>query len=222
MKKNLTIVISAGPTQEPIDPVRFISNHSTGRVGYEVAKEALKRRHKVILISGPTRLLPPKGARVVHVTTALQMKEALERFFGEADCFIMAAAVSDYRPQRAAKQKIKKAKKTLTLRLVKNPDILSGLALQKRRKLLVGFCLETQDLLARALTKLKKKNLDIIVANRFSKTNDPFGNSKADFLLIDRNRRVITMRRASKKNLAKRLIDNIEVLTNCALTKDKV
>ena len=121
----MRILITAGPTREYIDPVRFISNSSTGFFGYQIASEAVRRGHKVTLISGPTCLIPPKGAKFIPVVSALGMKRAVDKYFPGSDCLIMSAAVADYRPVTASSRKIKKEKAALVLKLVRNPDILS-------------------------------------------------------------------------------------------------
>jgi len=182
----LRILITAGPTREFIDPVRFISNSSTGFFGYEIAKAAVERGHKVTLISGPTFLAAPRGAKLVPVITALEMRAAVNRFFISSDCLIMSAAVADYRPADPSGKKIKKTKSTLSIRLKKNPDILLEMGKRKGKRILAGFALETEDLIANAKEKLKKKNLDFIVAAPLYGKNDPFGDKKARFVIIDR------------------------------------
>ncbi len=213
MKRKLNILVTAGPTQEPLDPVRFISNRSTGTVGYEIAKEAAFRRHRVTLISGPTVLTPPGGINFIRINTALEMRERLRALFNGADCLIMTAAVSDFRPERISNSKISKTgKKILTIRLVRNPDILSELSLKKGGRVVAGFCLETRDILERAIKKLKEKRLDLIVANRLSRGNNPFGPGKADFLIVDKEKRTKRLKGISKKNLSKLLLDRIEAM----------
>lgn len=213
MRRKLNILIAAGPTQEPIDPLRFISNYSTGTIGYEIAKEARARGYNVTLISGPTGLTPPKGINFLRVQTALQMREGVNRFFKKADCLIMAAAVSDYRPAQAVAGKISKNAKTLNIRLVRNPDILLELSVKKANRIIVGFCLETKCLLKKAVKKLRKKNLDLIVANQLSKTNNPFGDRKSNFLLIEKEERTIRKyKNISKRNFSKLLLDRVEAM----------
>lgn len=211
-RERLNILISAGPTREPIDPVRFISNYSTGTLGYEIAKEAKKRNHNVTLISGPVMLKPPRGVNLIGVQTALQMRQKLRKFFDRADCLIMAAAVSDYRPSSISLHKMSKARNILLLRLTRNPDILSELSLKKRDKIFVGFCLETRDVLKRALKKLIQKKLDLIVANSISRTDNPFGNKKSDFVIIDKKKNIKKFYSISKNTLSKLLLDRVETL----------
>jgi phosphopantothenoylcysteine synthetase/decarboxylase len=163
------ILITAGGTREYIDPVRFISNASSGKMGYALARAALKAGHKVTLITTPTAQRSPGGAKIVNVETARQMYEAVKKIWSRCDCLIMAAAVSDYTPVCPAKTKIKKTAKSLTIKLKLTPDILKWAGKHKRKnQILVGFALEDKAIRARAEKKLKDKNLDIIVANSIS------------------------------------------------------
>lgn len=204
----LRILITAGPTREFIDPVRFISNSSTGFFGYQIASEAIRRGHKVTLISGPTHLAPPRGARFIPVTSALEMKREVGKFFPKCDCLIMSAAVSDYRPVRIHPGKIKKSKSRLTLKLERNPDILSIAAKNKRGRLLIGFALETDDLKKNAGRKLEAKNLDCIVAASINKREHPFGDRKIRVLIISRSGKAETVL-SSKKNLSRIILDKV-------------
>ena len=179
--KKIHLLITTGPTHEPIDPVRIITNRSTGLMGYEIAKQALKRRYKVTLISGPTGLKPLPGVKSISVERAIDMKRAVLREFRKADCLIMAAAVSDFRLKRVYSQKIKK-KKRLFLELTENPDILKSLP-PKSGRVLVGFSLETGNLLRNARKKLIDKNLDLIIANIIDKRNMPFGKGLPHWIL---------------------------------------
>ena len=167
--KELRILVTAGPTREPIDPVRFISNRSSGKMGYAIAAQAVMSGAKVTLVSGPVSIKPPNGARLVKVETAGEMyKEVISRF-SDSDIVIKAAAVSDYRPRDIVRKKIKKKTKQLNLPLVANPDILEEIGKRKRPgQIIVGFALETEDLIANAKKKLKTKNCDMIVANDVS------------------------------------------------------
>ena len=161
----MKILITAGPTREYLDPVRFISNGSSGKLGYALAQTARDRGHKVILISGPVALTPPKGVKVAHVETGLQMHGICNIAFHWADAVIMAAAVCDYRPKKAARHKLAKLD-SLTLELVKTPDILADLGAKKRGQVLIGFALQDKQARARAKEKLLRKNCDAIVLNR--------------------------------------------------------
>jgi phosphopantothenoylcysteine decarboxylase/phosphopantothenate--cysteine ligase len=162
------VLVTAGPTREPIDPVRFIGNRSSGRQGYAIAEEAARRGADVTLVSGPTSLSDPFGVRVVRVETALQMRDAVATAFSDADVVVMTAAVADFRPAEAAASKLKKAAAPDTLRLERNPDILAGLGERKGDRLLVGFAAETGDVVAHARAKLAEKNLDMVVGNDVS------------------------------------------------------
>ncbi len=170
------VLITAGPTIEPIDPVRYISNRSTGRMGFALAKAALRRGASVTLVSGPVSLMPPYGVTFIPIKTADEMKNAVMENRPGCNIVIKAAAVSDYRPKDRAQQKIKKGPDSLTLDLLKNPDILSELGDTKKQSpyVLVGFAAETEDLLANAEAKLKAKNLDMIVANDVSRNDAGF------------------------------------------------
>jgi len=196
------ILITAGPTIEPLDPVRFLSNHSTGEMGFELARAAKRKNHHVILISGPTRLTSPRGIRFVRVNRALEMQRAVFRFFGRADCVIMAAAVADFRPASVSNTKIKKKGGSLSVRLKRNPDILSALGEKKGKRVLIGFSLDTKGLLDSAKNKLKSKNLDIIVANKAGNDLDPFGSGSKDVFIIHKNGRVKAIKKASKRKIA--------------------
>jgi phosphopantothenoylcysteine decarboxylase/phosphopantothenate--cysteine ligase len=159
-------LITAGGTREYIDPVRFISNASSGKMGYALARAALKAGHKVTLVTAPTALREPSGAEVVEVETAGEMFEAVKEYFARCDCLIMAAAVADYTPARPAKTKIKKTGKSLTLRLKPTTDILRWAGRHKTKgQIVVGFALEDKALRPRAERKMRDKNLDMIVAN---------------------------------------------------------
>lgn len=161
-----TVLISAGPTQEAMDPVRFISNHSSGKQGYAIAKAAKAMGANVILVSGPVQLEKIEGIQTIDVTSALDMFEAIKQNADKADYIIMAAAVSDYRPENTAEHKIKKSDDTIEMTFVKNPDILAYLGQCKTKKQIIcGFAMETQDLDKNAKEKLEKKNCDMLIAN---------------------------------------------------------
>ena len=160
-----TIVMTAGPTREPIDPVRFITNRSSGKMGYALAEAALEQGARVVLISGPTSIAAPRGADIHQVETAQEMYDATHALISEADIFIGTAAVSDYRPVTVQPQKIKKNDETMTIELVKAEDILASVAAKDAAPFTVGFAAETEDLRANAIGKLERKNLHMIVAN---------------------------------------------------------
>lgn len=213
-KRSLRILITAGPTQEPIDKVRFISNHSTGRMGYEMARKALRRGHRVILISGPTNIIPPKGAEFISIKTSLQMRDQVKKYFKRCDCLIMTAAVSDFRPKRIKDKKIKKVNlKHFSLELVKNPDILFEIGKRKNGKILIGFALETENLVKYAQAKLKEKNLDLIVASQLRPGDYPFGEKEIQVTLISREGAVDKSKRLRKSEVADRVLKRVEKIS---------
>jgi phosphopantothenoylcysteine decarboxylase / phosphopantothenate---cysteine ligase len=161
-----TVLVTAGPTREPIDPVRYITNRSSGKMGYAIAAAAHGLGARVILVSGPVGLQEPRGSEVVHVETAAEMHAATHERIAEADIFIAAAAVSDYRPAESSVHKIKKTHDTMTLELVRSPDILASVAALDEAPFTVGFAAETENVREYALGKLENKKLDMIVANR--------------------------------------------------------
>jgi len=165
-----TILVSAGGTHEDLDPVRFLGNRSSGKMGYALAERAAARGARVILVSGPTALAAPAGVELVPARSAREMEAAITSRRADADAIVMAAAVADYRPAEQAEQKIKKTEGPLTIELVKNPDILAGLGTWRvgSRPMLVGFAVETEDLIARARSKRERKKVDLIVANEAS------------------------------------------------------
>jgi phosphopantothenoylcysteine decarboxylase/phosphopantothenate--cysteine ligase len=169
------VLVSAGPTQEAVDPVRYLSNRSSGRMGYAVARVAQRRGAEVTLVTGPCDLRPPAGVRTVPVTTAAEMAEVLGREFRRATVLVMAAAVADYRPARPAPRKVKKGARSTTLALTRTEDIVTGLARRKGRRLVVGFAAETHDLEQEARTKLQAKGLDLVVANDVTLPGAGFG-----------------------------------------------
>jgi len=162
----MRFLITAGGTREYLDPVRFLSNASSGKMGYALARAALKAGHRVTLITAPTTLKPPTGAEIVQVESAAEMFEAVKKHWAKCDCLIMAAAVADYTPAHPSKTKLKKQPTRLTLELKPTPDILKWAGRQKRRdQMLVGFALEDRDLRTNAEHKMREKNLDVIIAN---------------------------------------------------------
>jgi phosphopantothenoylcysteine decarboxylase/phosphopantothenate--cysteine ligase len=173
--KNLKILISAGPTYESIDPVRFIGNHSSGKMGFSLAKEAEKRGAIVELIAGPVSLETPKNVKRTNVKSADEMKKEIESRFKKTDVLIMSAAVSDYQPMKIASNKIKKDDPEMIISLKKTPDILKDLAKIKKKQIVIGFALETQSEKKNAYEKMKKKNLDAIVLNSMNDKGAGFG-----------------------------------------------
>lgn len=217
IRRPLTLVITAGPTREPIDPVRFLSNHSTGILGHELVAEARRRGHRVVFITGPTGLPAPKGARTVAVETALEMQAALAQAFPASDGLIMAAAVADFRPARAAAQKIKRSGaagglKFWRLDLIENPDLVAGLAARRTHQVIVGFALETSHAVRNARAKLKAKSLDAIVLTQMAGPRAPFGATTVDGAILDRAGKSAAFRRLAKPALARRILDTVERL----------
>jgi len=203
-----SVVVTAGPTREKIDPVRFISNYSTGVFGYEIAKEAVRRGCKVTLVTGPTCLESPAGARTIQVESAAEMSRALERSLKGAHCLIMAAAVSDWRVKRMSGKKLKRGSGKMILELAENPDILASIG-RKRRKdlLLAGFALETDDVEKNAMKKLRAKRLDMIIANAISKKTSPFGDNNINIMILDRLHGKTVVKQATKRQAAKIILD---------------
>ena len=203
------ILVTAGPTREHIDPVRFISNHSTGMFGYAIAAEARRRGNRVVLITGPTSLQTPQGVKTVKVETALEMKRAVQRELRKGvECLIMAAAVCDWRPRFPATQKLKRKGRRTVLELVENPNIVSEVGWKKPKGLVVvGFALETGNLAKNAAIKLKRKNLDLVVANKLARGRSVFGSGSFDVLMLDRMGNKAIFRRRSKRTLAKIILD---------------
>ena len=206
------ILITAGPTREMLDPVRFLSNLSTGKMGYALAKVAVSKGYRVSLVSGPTDLQPPKGVKFYAVISAIQMKKVCAKLFPRHDGLIMTAAVCDFMPAAVGRHKIPSAK-GLTLKLKRTPDILASLAKRKGRKVVIGFCLETQDLIRRAAEKLIRKKLDGIVANFYDPNGHiPFGKRRVEAHLIDAAGKVRKIADRSKVKVAKTLLEWMESL----------
>jgi phosphopantothenoylcysteine decarboxylase/phosphopantothenate--cysteine ligase len=201
-----SIIVTAGGTQEDIDPVRYISNRSSGKMGYAIAEAARDRGADVTLITTPTSLLTPAGIKIVAVKSALQMRDAVNNATVKSDALIMAGAVADYMPEKSAGQKIKKGDGNLTLELVKTPDILTEV---KGKCLKIGFAAETQDLLANAKKKLAGKNCDMFVANDVTKEGSGFGadTNKVTFLFKDGKQEDLPL--MSKREVADKLLDKI-------------
>jgi phosphopantothenoylcysteine decarboxylase/phosphopantothenate--cysteine ligase len=167
--RGLRVLVSAGPTREPLDPVRFLSNRSSGRMGYAIAEAARRRGARVDLVTGPTALTPPAGVQLARVETAAQMRREVLRAFTGCDLAVLAAAVADWRPQNASSQKIKKGKGAPSLRLSPNPDILAEVLRRRRSQVVVGFAAETQRLDAHARARWERKPCDVLAANRVGK-----------------------------------------------------
>lgn len=200
-----TILITAGPTREPIDPVRYIGNRSSGRMGYALAEAALRRGANVILVSGPTSLKPPSAAEVVQVQTAAEMRDAVMAHLGRATAVIKAAAVADFTVRNAAGQKIKRTG-AMTLDLEPTADILKEIAARKGNRIVIGFAAETQDTLENARKKLESKSLDAIVANDVSRPGIGFDSERNAVTIISRDN-VVEVAETSKPEVAQRVLD---------------
>ncbi|MDP0491288.1 MAG: bifunctional phosphopantothenoylcysteine decarboxylase/phosphopantothenate--cysteine ligase CoaBC [Verrucomicrobiota bacterium JB023] len=205
----MTILITAGPTREAIDPVRYLSNRSSGKMGYALAEAAAERGHRVILISGPTMLAVPDGIDYVPVETADDMYRAVGKWIGDCEIAIFAAAVADYRMAEVAGQKIKKKGETLTLELVRTPDILASARKDfSYQGLLVGFAAETENLENNARGKLERKGCDLVVANDVSRRDIGFNSSENEVLLVFPDRSEL-LPMASKEHLGHVLVERI-------------
>jgi phosphopantothenoylcysteine decarboxylase/phosphopantothenate--cysteine ligase len=205
----LKVLVTAGPTREAIDDVRFLTSGSTGSMGYAVARAAAVAGHEVILVTGPVSLPPPDGVTTVPVVSALEMRDAvLERFPG-VDAVVMVAAVADYRPAERIRGKRKKTEGPWDLRLVRNPDILAELGRRRGRQLLVGFALEAEDGEANARKKLREKNCDAIVLD----SPATVGAESSDFAILTRDGQVERLPGVSKVELAGRLVGLLERLS---------
>ena len=207
--KGKKILISAGPTYEAIDPVRFIGNHSSGKMGYEIAKQALALGAEVILVSGPTSLaLEAKELTLIRVTTAQQMFEAMNSHFENADILIAAAAVADYRPKTVAAQKMKKKDTSLQIELEPTIDILATLGKQKTHQKLIGFALETNNELEHAKGKLERKNLDFIVLNSLNDKGAGFKSDTNKITIVSKEA-IKTFELKSKTEVAKDILKEV-------------
>jgi phosphopantothenoylcysteine decarboxylase/phosphopantothenate--cysteine ligase len=208
----MNILITAGPTREYIDPIRFITNASSGKQGIAIAEFAKKKGHNVILVMGPSAVEMPKEIPMVCAATAEDMYKSVLQYKDWMDALVMNAAVSDWRAQKISKRKIKKTKKTFNLKLVNNPDILSNIGrLKKQKKLekkpvLVGFCVETENLIINAKKKLKEKNLDVIVAN----PREAIGSNATEPVIIDKSGKIIELPLMTKKDIARKIIKLVE------------
>jgi phosphopantothenoylcysteine decarboxylase/phosphopantothenate--cysteine ligase len=203
------VLVTAGPTREPLDPVRYISNRSSGKMGYAVAEAASRRGARVILVSGPTALPPPQGAEVVRVETAQQMRDAVLSHLEPVTVVIKAAAVADYRPKRVAARKIKKDETVPEITLESTPDILAEIGSRKGRRVLVGFAAETDDLVANARKKLQRKNLDLMVANDLRQPGAGFDLDTNVVKILDAQGGVEELPLQTKRSVADRILDRV-------------
>ncbi|MBI3756629.1 MAG: bifunctional phosphopantothenoylcysteine decarboxylase/phosphopantothenate--cysteine ligase CoaBC [Deltaproteobacteria bacterium] len=206
------IIVTAGPNAEPIDPVRFITNRSTGKMGFALARVAWRRGADVTLVSGPTSLDPPRGVRFSSARTAREMQKAILDHYPTATMLVSAAAIADYRPARVAPQKIKKMDGNFSIELTRNPDILGELSAQKGNRLHVGFATETENVLENAARKLRTKNLDMIVANDVTQEGAGFAHDTNIVTVIDRTERMETLPLMSKDEVAHAIYDRLLAL----------
>lgn len=203
-------LITAGPTIEAIDPMRYLTNHSSGKMGYAIAEAAASRGADVTLVSGPTQLSCPKGVKRIEVGSALEMYDAVHQHFEQADVVIKSAAVADFRPSQISSQKIKKNGDHMILELVPNPDILKSLGERKTHQVLVGFAAETQNVIEYAKEKIKKKHLDFIVANNISVKDAGFKGDTNIVTLIDKEGRIMAYEKMSKSKLGHIILDKVK------------
>jgi phosphopantothenoylcysteine decarboxylase/phosphopantothenate--cysteine ligase len=212
-------LITAGPTREPIDPVRYLSNRSSGKMGYALAEAALAAGHKVILITGPVALSAPPKAETVNVVTSDQMHDAVHQYLPGCDVLVMCAAVADYKPAKASPQKIKKGAAGLILELIPTRDILSSIAPHDDSLLVVGFAAETNDLEENARKKLRAKNCDMVVGNDVSQPDRGLESDQNEVVIFFRNGQITKIPRASKKNIAVELVKIVSNIREKSLTK---
>ncbi len=207
----MRFLITAGPTREPIDPVRYLSNRSSGKMGYAIAEAALEAGHGVVLISGPVNLDPPRSAHFISILTSDEMYNAVHRGVRDCDALVMCAAVTDYKPQKFSTTKVKKRDENLSLELVPTRDILGSLQNKDRHFLVVGFAAETNDLEANAQKKLHAKHCDIIVANDVSSSESGMESDENEVTILFRNGETRKISRAPKKIIARELV---KIFTN--------
>ncbi|MDR3253384.1 MAG: phosphopantothenoylcysteine decarboxylase [Endomicrobium sp.] len=217
MSKKLTFLILSGPTKEYIDPVRFISNNSSGKMGNALAEAALIKGYNVIFISGPTNTFP-SNAKLIEITTALEMFKAVKLNFKKSDIIISAAAVSDYRPVKIYKHKIKKSSEKILIEFTQNPDIIKYCGKNKKNQIVAGFALETKNLINNAKIKLKNKNLDLITSN----AGDSIGSDNTTAYIINTDSVVIEVKNNNKKIIAEKIINETIRLFNNIKADKKV
>jgi phosphopantothenoylcysteine decarboxylase/phosphopantothenate--cysteine ligase len=207
--KGKKVLVTAGPTREFMDPVRFLSNPSSGKMGYELAKEAVRRGAEVVLVSGPTALVPPAGVRLERVTTAAEMKEAVLKAYPRADVVVMAAAVSDFRFRDVLPEKAKKETVARKIEIEETEDILALLGKKKKRQVLVGFAAETRDIVRNARKKMAEKKADLMVANPVG-GGQGFESDETELQVIQPSGRVRATSRLSKREASGVVFDEIE------------
>jgi len=204
-----TVLITAGPTQEPLDPVRYLTNRSSGKMGYALAEAAVSRGARVILISGPVHLPPPRGVEVIQVRTAVEMRAKVMENLEPADIVIKSAAVADFHLSKVPDQKVKKTAARISLELDPTPDILAELGRKKDNRLLIGFAAETQNLQQEARRKLESKNCDMVVGNLVGGGDGGFESDQNEVILALRTGETIALPRASKREIADQILDHV-------------
>lgn len=214
----MRFLITAGPTREPIDPVRYLSNRSSGKMGYAIAEAAIEAGHEVVLISGPVEVARPRGVAVVSVSTSDEMFAAVRQHSSRCDILVMCAAVADYKPARVSKSKIKKRSEDMSLELIPTRDILGSLP-QDRPYSVVGFAAETENLQANAQKKLREKNCDVVIANDVSAPDSGIESDQNEVEIFVREGETKKISRASKKIVARELIKIFENVCEKRLTK---
>ena len=207
-----TVLVTAGPTREPLDPVRFITNYSSGKMGYALASRARRRGASVILISGPTVLSVPRGVTYVPVSTAVEMRHAVMKNLKQSTIVIKSAAVADYRPSVCADAKIKKKDGPWTLYLERNPDIIAEIGKKKKERILIGFALESEDLIKNAKAKMLTKNMDLIVANDVKQKDAGFQSDTNIVKILDRDGGIEELPLMDKIDVADRILDRAKMI----------
>ncbi|MGN8645050.1 bifunctional phosphopantothenoylcysteine decarboxylase/phosphopantothenate--cysteine ligase CoaBC [Gracilibacillus sp. HCP3S3_G5_1] len=209
--KGKKVLITAGPTREALDPVRFFTNYSSGKMGYALAQAAMENGAEVILISGPTTLTPPVNVTTIDITSAEEMFEQMKKWYGSMDIIIKTAAVADYRPTTINEHKLKKQDESLMLEMERTTDILQYVGQHKTKQFLVGFAAETQNIEEYGRKKIKKKNLDAIVVNDVGRKEIGFNSDQNEVLFMTRNGKEQVIEQSSKKNVAKQIIELIDM-----------
>lgn len=215
----MNFVVTAGPTREPLDPVRYLSNRSSGKMGFAIAAAALEEKHAVTLISGPVAIAPPSGAELVHVTTGDEMFAAVSAQLPSCDVLVMCAAVCDYKPMHFSPQKIKKSRTPFSLALVPTRDILTSLMKTNPRCFVVGFAAETEEMERNAQRKLLEKNCDLLVANDVSRVDIGMDSDENELVIFFKNGAQKTLKRAKKSELARNLLKIVLDAREKCLTK---
>ncbi len=215
----MRFLVTAGPTREPIDPIRYLSNRSSGKMGYAIAEAAINAGHDVVLISGPVDVDPPRGAELTSVLTSDDMFDAVHEHLHDCDVLVMCAAVADYKPKQLSKTKIKKRDADLSLELIPTRDILASLPKEDRNYVVVGFAAETENVEARARKKLEEKNCDVIVANDVSHPDFGMESDENEVTMLFRDGKIKKISRSPKKIVARELLKVFANVCEKRLTK---